>query len=204
MKPAVLSIVRHGETSANVLGVWHGSIDSELTERGRRQAGRVAAELAAAAPRATALYASPLRRARDTARAIEAALSLEARVEPDLAEYHLGELEGLSYRELVARHRLFEWMREDPDCRPGGGESPRQVAMRCAAALQRIASAHRGERVVVVSHGGALTLGLGLILDADPGAWRRVMDNCAITELTLEPEPALLCFNRIAHLESSE
>jgi broad specificity phosphatase PhoE len=204
VKPSVLTIVRHGETHANVLGVWHGSIDTELTERGRLQARRVAAELAAALPRPTALYSSPLRRAHDTARAIAAVLALEARLEADLAEYHLGEFEGKSYRELIAEHRLFERMREDPDWGPGGGESPRQVATRCAAALQRIARAHPGERVVVVSHGGALTLGLGLLLDADPGAWRRVMDNCGITELSLEPTPTLHCFNRVSHLEDAE
>jgi probable phosphoglycerate mutase len=204
MNPSVLTIVRHGETSANVLGVWHGSIDTELTERGRLQASRVALALADVSPRPSALYSSPLRRARDTARAIGATLALEARLEPDLAEYHLGALEGTSYHDLIAEHRLFARMREDPDWGPGGGESPRQVATRCAAALQRIARAHRGERVVVVSHGGALTLGLGLLLDADPGAWRRVMDNCGITELTLEPAPALICFNRRGHLVEDE
>jgi broad specificity phosphatase PhoE len=200
VQPSVLHIVRHGETSANLEGVWHGSIDTELTERGRSQAARVALELAGVAPRPSALYSSPLRRARDTARAIASVLSLEPRVDPDLAEYHLGDFEGKSYRELIGEHRLFERMREDPDYRPGGGESPRQVAMRCAGALRRIAVAHRGERVVVVSHGGALTLGLGLLIDSDPAAWRRVMDNCAITELVVEPEPSLVCFNRVAHL----
>jgi probable phosphoglycerate mutase len=199
--PTRLTIVRHGETPANLEGVWHGSIDTELTERGARQALRVATALAASAPAATALYSSPLRRALDTARAIGAAVALEPRLEPDLAEYHLGALEGLSYRRLVAEHRLFEWMREDPDCRPGGGESPRQVAGRCARALARIAASHPRERVIVVSHGGVLTLGLGLLLDGDPATWRRVMDNCAISELTIAPAPSLLDFNRVDHLD---
>jgi broad specificity phosphatase PhoE len=200
--PALLTIVRHGETPANRLGVWHGSTDTELTQAGREQALRAAGALAAASPLPTVLYSSPLRRARDTAAAITRALALEARLEGDLTEYHLGAFEGRSYRELIAEHRLFERMREDPDWRPGGGESARQVASRCAAALRRIGEAHRGERVVVVSHGGALALGLGLLLDGDPGAWRRVMDNCAITELTLEPVPALVSFNRVEHLEA--
>jgi 2,3-bisphosphoglycerate-dependent phosphoglycerate mutase len=199
--PTRLTIVRHGETAANLEGVWHGSIDTELTDRGARQALRVAAALAASAPAATALYSSPLRRARETARAIADALALEPRLEPDLAEYHLGALEGRSYQELFAEHRLFERMREDPDWRPGGGESPRQVAERCAGALGRIAAAHPGERVIVVSHGGALTLGLGLLLDGDPATWRRVMDNCAITELSVASAPALLAFNRVDHLD---
>jgi probable phosphoglycerate mutase len=200
-RPTRLTIVRHGETPANLQGVWHGSIDTELTLRGERQAERVAAALAASAPPATALYSSPLRRARETARAIGEAVGLTASLEPDLAEYHLGSLEGRSYRELVAEHRLFDWMREDPDCRPGGGESPREVAARCAAALGRIAAAHAGERVIVVSHGAALTLGLGLLLDGDPAAWRRVMDNCAISELHLDRAPALLAWNRVEHLD---
>jgi len=200
VKPALLTIVRHGETPANLEGVWHGSIDTELTPRGVAQAQRVALQLAGASPLPTALYSSPLRRARETAGAICRRLALEARLEPDLAEYHLGDFEGKSYRELISDHRIFERMREDPDCRPGGGESPRQVAVRCAATLRRIADAHRGERVVVVSHGGALTLGLGLLLDGNPSAWRRMMDNCGISELALEPAPALLSFNLTNHL----
>ena len=39
--PALLPLVRHGETSANVEGVWHGSIDTALPERGHAQAARV-------------------------------------------------------------------------------------------------------------------------------------------------------------------
>jgi broad specificity phosphatase PhoE len=92
-------------------------------------------------------------------------------------------------------------MAKDPDWRPGGGESARGVATRIAGALARLAARHRGERIVVVTHGGALTLGLGLLLDADPSAWRRVMDNAAISELQLEPTPRLLRFNETQHLD---
>jgi probable phosphoglycerate mutase len=200
MEPAILTIVRHGETSANVDGVWHGSIDTELTPRGVEQAKRVAAAVGALAPRATALYASPLRRARDTARAIGETLGLDAQIEPDLAEYHLGELEGRTYGELVKEHRLFERMGQEPDWNPGGGESPRQVATRCANALRRIAARHAGQRVVVVSHGGALTLTLSFLLDNDISRWSRVMDNCAISELALDPSPSLISWNCVTHL----
>ena len=200
MEPAILTIVRHGETSANVEGVWHGSIDTELTPRGIEQARLVAGAVGALAPRASALYASPLRRARDTAQAIALVLDLEARVDADLAEYHLGELEGRTYRELMREHQLFERMAREPDWNPGGGESPRQVATRGANALRRIAAAHPGERVVVVSHGGALTLTLTLLLDGAISEWKRVMDNCAITELALDPSPQLISFNCVTHL----
>ena len=198
--PTVVTLVRHGETSANVDGVWHGSIDTALTPHGRSQAERVAEHLARTRADASALYASPLSRARDTAQPIAARLRLAPRVEPDLREYHLGEWEGVSYATLAREHRLFERMQADPDWQPGGGESARQVAERLAGSLLAIAKRHPGERVIVVSHGGALTLGLGLLLDRDVSTWRRVMSNCAVSDLLFDPEPRLGVWNDVAHL----
>ncbi|HEU4427307.1 MAG TPA: histidine phosphatase family protein, partial [Myxococcota bacterium] len=127
-------------------------------------------------------------------------LGLALRTDAALCEYDLGAWEGLSYAELAREHKLFERMAADPDWRPGGGESARAVATRIARALEEIARRHRGERVVVVTHGGAFTLGLGLLLDRDPSHWRRVVDNASLTELQLEPEPRLLRFNETHHL----
>ena len=196
-----LTLIRHGETSANVEGLWHGSIDTPLTERGLRQAERVAGYIASTRPDAAAVYASPLVRSRHTARAIADALGVDTRIEPDLTEYHLGSLEGVSYRELTAKHRLFERMREDPDHAPGGGESPRQVAERYAGALRRIAAAHPGGNPIVVGHGGALTLGLALLVDGDVNSWRSAMSNCAVSDLVFDPRPELVSFNHTDHLE---
>jgi broad specificity phosphatase PhoE len=195
-----VTLVRHGETSANVDGVWHGSIDTALTPRGREQAVLLAAHLAETRADATALYASPLSRARDTAQPIAERLGLAARFEHDLREYHLGEWEGISYRTLAKDHRLFERMQAEPDWEPGGGESARAVAARIARTLLAIAARHPGERVIVVSHGGALTLGLGLLLDESPAAWRRVMDNCAVSDLRFDPTPSIVVWNSVSHL----
>jgi broad specificity phosphatase PhoE len=197
----VLLLVRHGETSANLDGVWHGSTDTPLTERGRRQAERVAQFLAERHQNATALYSSPLARARDTAGAISSRLRLPLRIEPGLAEYDLGSWEGLTYSVLHEKHKLWQRMKEDPEFAPHGGESPRTVAERFTGALRRISTSHPGERVIVVAHGGALSMGLAAFLDGDYSQWKRVMHNCAVSELVLEPEPALLSFNLVGHLE---
>jgi probable phosphoglycerate mutase len=195
-----LVLVRHGETSANVDGIWHGSLDTALTARGRSQAERVAEHLARTRADASALYASPLARARDTASPIARRLGLAPRYEDDLREYDLGAWEGKSYAELVREHRLFERMRREPDWQPGGGESARQVAERLAGRIAGIAEAHAGERVILVTHGGALTLALGWLIDREHAAWRRVMDNCAVSELVFAPEPSLASWNEVAHL----
>lgn len=205
----VLTLVRHGETAANIDGVWHGSIDTPLTLRGHEQASRVAAYAAETCGDAVALYSSPLQRARDTAGAIGELLNLEVRLESDLAEYDLGSWEGKTYSELQAKHKLWDRMRSDPDFAPPGGESPRQVATRFCAALRRIASAHssgdpsaeEGARVIVVTHGGVIALSLGEILDGDLTQWRGVMANCAVSELVLDPQPVLLSYNHTTHLE---
>jgi broad specificity phosphatase PhoE len=198
---SILTLIRHGETQANLDGVWHGSIDTPLTERGLLQAQRVARFAAEHLRQATALYASPLQRARLTAEAIAGGLELELCVDEGLVEYDLGEWEGKTYRDLFEEHKLWHHMKRDPDFAPHGGESPRQVAERITGALLRIAAAHPGERVIVVTHGGALSLGLAQLVDGDYTAWNRVMDNCAVSELAVHPVPQLLSFNRTEHLE---
>ena len=195
-----LVLVRHGETPANLDGVWHGSTDTPLTERGHAQADRVADYITTKHGGASALYSSDLQRARNTARPISAALGLDIRFDADLREYDLGAWEGKSYRELHEQHGLWRQMREDPHFAPHGGESPLQVTERFTAALHRIAASHAGELVVVVTHGGALSLGFGALIDGDFRRWHHVMDNCAVSELTLSPSPSLRSFNLTEHL----
>jgi broad specificity phosphatase PhoE len=197
----VLTLVRHGETSANLDGVWHGSTDTPLTERGRRQAERVAEFLAKRHPDATVVYSSPLARARDTATLISERIGIPLVIDPGLAEYHLGSWEGISYADLHQKHKFWEQIKKDADFAPHGGESPRVVVERFTGALRRIASDNAGQRVIVVAHGGALSMVLAALLDGDYSQWKRVMHNCAVSELVIEPEPALLSFNLVEHLE---
>jgi len=200
-RSTTLVLVRHGEIAANAARIWHGSTDSELTELGRVQASRTALHLAERRPLPVALYTSPLARTRATAARIAEELGLEARVEPALAEYGIGELEGESYADLARVHRFFERIAGDAEFAPRGGESSRQVIARVSGALRRIAVAHRGSEVVVVSHGAALGFALGALIDGDANQWQRYhLANCAVSELVLEPAPLLLSWNRTDHL----
>ncbi len=196
----ILTLVRHGETSANLTGVWHGSTDTPLTDRGHQQAACVAQHLADRYEDARALYASPLQRARHTAEAIAKTTGLAPRAEPGVAEFDLGSWEEKTYGELLQEHKLWQHLAADPDFKPHGGESPRDVIDRFLGALQRIDQLHVGERVIIVTHGGALALALGALLRGRPGEWYDPMHNCAVSELVLSPEPELLVFNDSAHL----
>jgi broad specificity phosphatase PhoE len=199
--PARLLLVRHGQIAANVERIWHGSTDSDLTELGRAQAARTALHLAARQPRPSALYTSPLARTRATAAHIAESLGLEPRLEPGIAEYGIGALEGESYADLLQVHKFFERIATDDAFAPPGGESPRQVIGRVSNALARIAREHRGEEIVVVSHGAALGLALGSLIHGDFREWQRFhLSNCAVSELVLEPAPRLLSWNYTDHL----
>lgn len=199
-------LVRHGETDSNLRGLLHGQADVPLTERGIAQAGRIAARLAGEAGIA-ALYASPLERAHHTARLIGAAIGREPIAHPGLMEIHFGEVEGLTVPEAWERYPHLRPVNEgdyDLDLQWPGGESRRQFRDRVASALLELLARHRGERIVVVAHGGVIGVGLSALMREATLDWRRFqVGNCSLTHLTWDdPDavPAIACLDDRAHL----
>jgi broad specificity phosphatase PhoE len=92
--------LRHGVSEANTRGIIAGSLDFELTAFGREQAQ--AAALALADEPITAIYSSPLRRARDTAELVACTLRLPVTILGEIAERRRGELEGQPEENWVA------------------------------------------------------------------------------------------------------
>ncbi len=101
-----LLFVRHGESEGNVAAHHPGLARAAAHRQGGAQAAAVASRLATAG--ATALYTSPLWRARQTADAIAATTGLEAVELPDMREYGFGEAQGMVWAEAAARWGLFE------------------------------------------------------------------------------------------------
>jgi probable phosphoglycerate mutase len=128
--------LRHGETETNAAGLVTGRLDVDLTARGRQQA-LAAAETLASEP-ITAIYVSPLRRARDTAEPIAARLRLPLNVIEALSERKWGALEG---RPRGSRLR---------DITPPGAETPEAFASRVLGALAQIEEAVP----LIVAHSG--------------------------------------------------
>lgn len=154
-----LCLVRHGETDWNVERRLQGHIDIPLNERGLAQAETTARSLAGM--RFAALYTSDLARARQTAAAITRRLSMPEHTDPRLRERHYGMFQGLTYDEAARRHPEFyrrftarELAFSFPEC----GESLHIFAERIRTALHEIALRHRGEHVLVVTHGGVLDI----------------------------------------------
>ena len=157
-----LHLVRHGESTWNTLGLAQGHNDlAELTSRGLRQAAETAARFSGHPVRA--LYASDLRRALQTAAAFAGVLGLPVFADGRLRERSLGVLEGTAAMAIdPALTGLAGGRVTDPDARPAGGESVRDLYQRAAGFAEELAAAHdedggdQAGDVVVVAHGGTL------------------------------------------------
>jgi broad specificity phosphatase PhoE len=100
-------LVRHGESVSNLEGRVQGQADVELSDLGRAQARQVAAwsrtlsaSPAVAPARIGEVWSSPLRRARETAAEIAAAVGLPVMIEEGLCELHAGIFQGHLWSDL--------------------------------------------------------------------------------------------------------
>ncbi|MGY1804906.1 bifunctional RNase H/acid phosphatase [Blastococcus sp. SYSU D00922] len=169
----VTHLLRHGQTEHTPERRFSGRNDLPLSRTGR-------AEAEAAAHRAEDLgievvVASPLRRTRETAEIVAAALGLPVALDDDLAELDFGELEGLTFDEARARHPLAaRRFLEDVTVAAPKGESVADVSARVARARRRILAEHAGRTVLVVSHVTPIKLLLAAGLDAGDAVVHRV------------------------------
>jgi 2,3-bisphosphoglycerate-dependent phosphoglycerate mutase len=153
-----LVLIRHGETDWNALGKFQGHTDIALNETGLAQAHAAAhavARLHRQQPFA-ALISSDLQRAVQTAVPLAPVTGLHTAVDGRLRERNYGVLEGLT-REQMAQYYPLDFARLfEPRHAPPRGESLAQMFERVEAALNDLAQSHRGQRVLVVCHGGVL------------------------------------------------
>lgn len=153
-RPAHLCIARHGETDWNISGILQGWLDVPINEQGRRQAHELAAAFAGSG--FAALWSSPLIRARETAEIVAAALGLPAPACHDgIKERHFGAIQGIPKSELADLNPLLlqQILRRNPAAEFEEGESMDEFADRVLAGFADIGVKHRGERVLVITHG---------------------------------------------------
>ncbi|MGH9278886.1 MAG: histidine phosphatase family protein [Acidimicrobiales bacterium] len=183
----MLYLVRHGETAANVEGVFLGRADPPLTDLGRRQA----AALAVALPTPKRLVTSPLRRARETA----AAFGVPAEIDDRWIELDYGELEG-THPSAVPDDVRARW-RSDPSYAPPGGESLASLAARVRPACEALVAAADLDDVVVVTHVSPVKSAIAWALDVDDTvAWRMWVEDAAVARVGVGPDgPVLRSFN---------
>ncbi len=153
-----LILIRHGETDWNRELRFQGHIDVPLNDMGHEQARRLGLRLAAETVQH--LVSSDLMRAQQTAAPAARQLGLDVVTSAALREQHFGLVEGLRAEEIQRLHpRAWEqWLEFREDHAMPEGETARAFHARIVGALGSIASAHAGQRVLVVTHGGVLDM----------------------------------------------
>ena len=198
-------LVRHGESVWNSQRRIQGTLDPELSPRGRRQTDLLVSSLRPhLTPGVAAIYSSPLRRAAQTADRIALAYQIPVVLEPDLREMSLGTWEGMTVAEIQATYPgCYEQWLEDPLAFPApGGEDLRSFERRVVGVLERMRDAHPKAGLIVVSHGGVIKALLCVALGLDVRyLFRLKQDNTAINQIELDGRVRrVLLLNDTCHL----
>ena len=181
--PTTTLLLRHGQTVLSIDERFSGRGDQELTELGRTQAAAAAVRLAGSG--ATAVVASPLRRAQETAALTAVALGVDLLTEPGLAETDFGDWEGYTFSEVRAKwpRELEAWLASTAVA-PPYGESFDDTATRVRQARDRVLREHGGRTVVLVSHVTPIKTLLRFALEAPPSAlYRMHLDLACLSEV---------------------
>jgi broad specificity phosphatase PhoE/ribonuclease HI len=184
--PTRVILVRHGETPHTVDKRFSGAggADPGLNETGQAQALAAASYLSIVGG-VDALLCSPMRRTRETAAAIGAALRLEPVVSEGWQECSFGDWDGYTFAEVQRKwpDQLNAWL-ESTGVAPPAGESFDQVGRRVRMARDAVLSAYPGKTVVVVTHVTPIKLMVRSVLQAPMGSiFRMELRPASVTEV---------------------
>lgn len=200
--PTRIIALRHGETAWNVDTRIQGHLDIPLNDTGHWQGQRLGQALAGEG--ISAVYASDLSRAWDTAQYVARASGAPLTVEPALRERGFGSFEGRTFAEIEADtpELARRWRQRDPHFAPQGGESLVQLYERVVTAAERLAARHPGELIALVGHGGVMDVLYRAATRQDLQAARTwQLGNAAINRLLWSPEGfALVGWGDTLHL----
>ena len=190
-----------------------GRREFPLTERGRLQAEALADRLSG--QEVVAVYASPIRRATDTAEAIAARLGLTVQPEPRVQEFDFGEaLSGLTWPEIQEkRPELVQALLANAEEFPHypGEEGRDKFRQRVCEAMTEIAEGRQGnEAVAVVTHAGPIVV---FLLETLGRAYRRpipfTVDNASVATVEFNrqappgfPRAVVVGINDTCHLRA--
>lgn len=199
-------LVRHGQTLWNALGKYQGHTDVPLNEVGIEQARKVAKRLAG--ENISAVYASDLSRAKDTAKIIAQKHGLEVETDKKLREMNFGLWEGKTYNQIQEEYpQLVKvWISDPQLLQIPQGETFSQVQLRAIRALKEIIRRHNiNETIVVVAHGLTIISIICAVLEIDlKNMWKIKQGNTGISIIEFYDNNGILTlFNDTHHLSVS-
>jgi len=209
-----LYLIRHGDALPDAAEVsLEGSYNGQsLSALGRKQAQALVDRLQEVGP--VAIYSSHIARAHQTALPSATALRLEIQVDRELREIEVGPI-GPDLPPNPSPHDIAQNLRARLNAiatialttglwsEIPGSESGERLRARATAAISRIAAAHPGQRVAIVSHGGLINAYIAAML----GIERDYFFPCANASISIvrikDDRRLLLTLNEVAHLRQA-
>ena len=175
-----LWLVRHGETEANVAGLYSGHAPTPLTERGIAQA-QILGTLLRNVPVDNVLC-SELERARHTTQLILGDREVPVRNMPELNEMFFGDWEMRHHRDLAREdaENYAVWCNDWQNATPTNGEGFQAFSQRVERFIAQLADYKTCQNLLVVSHQGVLSVLIARLLSMPAAAmWHfRVEQGC--------------------------
>jgi broad specificity phosphatase PhoE len=200
----LLFLVRHAESTWNRQKKMQGQKDPPLSPYGRKEAMRLAKRFKDLT--FTAAYASPLKRAYQTAEVILKGKKCKLSCDADLMELGLGEWEGkaISHVKKTYGDAFAKWAVAPSRVTIPGGEDFKDFVARVKSALRAIERKHRDGNVLLVCHGGVISTYATQILNLPPNdIWCLTVHNASLTIVDVKPSiHRIVTFNDTSHLMS--
>lgn len=205
-----LYIVRHADALPDADEVVNGGYDAQaLSALGRQQAEALADRLRDLS--IAAIYTSPMARAIQTAAPTATSHRLEIQPVEGLREISLGALDSdavTAGTPAEVASLLRERLREIASIAVGAGgwdgipgtEPSEHLRNRLTTAMDHIITAHPGERVMIVSHAGAINAYLAALLGISHDYFFPTANTAISVMRALGERRMLFSLNDIAHL----
>ena len=121
---------------------------------------------------------------------------------------HFGEWEGLTWEEILRREPAAadSWFKILLEAGPPGGENLVRFARRIQEATDEIIKTHPKGSVLVVAHGGTITVMICLLLDHPIDKyWQFRIEKASLSEIEVFPDGVIINqLNDISHLNKEE
>lgn len=200
-----LLLIRHGESVGNAEGRMQGRYDTSLSELGRAQVCLLAERLQREGWQLAALYASPLRRAAETAEILAAALARPIAWDERLLEYDIGQIGGVVWADVETLYpEIWQQLHGPGPVAFPGEEGLDAFQRRVAALVEDLRGRHGDDEIVgLVSHGGTLSMVICYALNMPPRRPQPFrLNNSSLSILQFRPRgPVVTLLNDTHHLD---
>ncbi|MEP7193966.1 MAG: histidine phosphatase family protein [Actinomycetota bacterium] len=188
--PATLLFARAGDAEDHVNPVNHVLSDhrSALTEKGRAQVRHLVETVRTR--RITEVYSSTMHQSVQSGELASSELGVRHIVTEGLQELSLGEVAAGSDLDPRAGDASDSWLGGDLAATLPGADDDHAVVRRFRQAIEEIADTHRGETVLVFTHGDVMSLALPqLALNVrNDFAAQRFLPNCVAVEVEVDAD----------------